>query len=774
MSATLSAAALNPAEGAAAPVPAPVSADLAGAAAPAMAGPSAACDDAAQLDRYTDWRDEGGRRLGRSQLQLSGMHCAACAGIIERALLAQTGVLEARVNSAAERLQVQWDPAQTQVSRLIEAIERAGYGAVPDLAAPARQLREKEHRQALWRLFVASFLMMQVMMLATPIYVAGPGDMEPDLRNLLQWGEWVLSLPVMLFSAGPFFSAAWRQLRTRSLGMDVPVALGLLVTFVASTGAVFDPAGIFGHEVYFDSLTMFVSFLLGGRYLELRARHKVARSLELAGDRLPELVQRQQPDGQFVAVGVSELRVGDRVRVLAGQAFPGDGVVLEGASAADESLLSGESLPVAKGAGDPLVAGSVNLQAPVLMEVRGLGADTRYESIVRLMRSALTQRPSQLRLADRAAGPFLWGVLVLAAGAAIAWSWIDPSRAVWVAVSVLIVTCPCALSLAAPSAWLAATGLLARRGVLLSRLDLLETLAQVDTVVMDKTGTLTEDRMRLGKTWPPQPESSDLSVLQALGRQSLHPYAQAALTAFEPQPDAVLHEVVEQRGQGMEATDAQGRRWRLGAAGWTAPACAQLPSAQLLLSCDGQARLALQFEETLRPDAIAAVQSLQGLGLQVELLSGDRPERVAAVAQSAGIAQATGGATPEGKLARVEALQAQGRRVLMLGDGINDAPVLARADASIAMGQGALIARTQADAVLLSGRLSELARMRALALRTRRVIRQNLAWSAVYNAACIPLALTGWLPPWAAGIGMASSSLLVILNALRLARESKT
>ncbi len=763
MSATLSATAMPSPEGAAASAPLP---------------PAAACDDAAQLDRYTEWLDQGGRRLGRSQLQLAGMHCAACAGIIERALMAEAGVQEARVNSAAERLQLTWDPARTQVSRLISAIERAGYGAVPDLAAPARQLREKEHRQALWRLFVASFLMMQVMMLATPIYVAGPGDMEPDQRNLLQWGEWVLSLPVMLFSAGPFFSAAWRQLRSRSLGMDVPVALGLLVTFVASSGAVFDPAGIFGHEVYFDSLTMFISFLLGGRYLELRARHKVARSLELAGERLPELVQRQQPDGQFLTVGLSELRVGDRVRVLVGQAFPGDGVLLEGATAADESLLSGESLPVGKGAGDALVAGSLNLQAPVLMELRGLGADTRYESIVRLMRSALTQRPAQLRLADRAAGPFLWGVLLLAAGAAVVWSWIDPSRAVWVAVSVLIVTCPCALSLAAPSAWLAATGQLARRGVLLSRLDLLETMAQVDTVVLDKTGTLTEDRMHLGKTWPHAPQAGSLQVMQALARQSLHPYAKAALEALaslEPSSGAAdLREVREVRGQGMEALDAQGRRWRLGAAGWAAPACAALPSAQLLLGCEGEARLALQFEETLRPDAVEAVQSLQALGLQVELLSGDRPERVAAVAQAAGIEQASGGASPEGKLARVEALQGQGRKVLMLGDGINDAPVLARADASVAMGQGALIARTQADAVLLSGRLSELARMRALALKTRRVIRQNLAWSALYNAACIPLALTGWLPPWAAGIGMASSSLLVILNALRLARDSKT
>ncbi len=765
MSATLRAAAPPPSTGPA--VGAPAASD-------------AACDDAGQLARYTEWQERGGRRLGRSQLQLSGMHCAACAGIIERALGAEAGVVEARVNSAAERLQVLWDPGQTRVSRLIAAIERAGYGAAPDLAAPARQLREKEHRQALWRLFVASFLMMQVMMLATPIYLAGPGEMEPDQRNLLQWGEWVLSLPVMFFAAGPFFSAAWRQIRSRSLGMDVPVALGLLVTFVASTGAVFDPAGIFGHEVYFDSLTMFISFLLGGRYLELRARHRVARSLELAGERLPELVQRQQPDGQFLAVGLSDLRVGDRVRVLAGQAFPGDGVLVEGASAADESLLSGESLPVDKRVGDTLVAGSLNLQAPVLMELHGLGADTRYESIVRLMRSALTQRPTQLRLADRAAGPFLWGVLLLAAGAALVWSWIDPARAVWVAVSVLIVTCPCALSLAAPSAWLAATGLLARRGVLLARLDLLETLAQVDTVVMDKTGTLTEDRMRLGKTWPPSPDAHVLTMLQALARQSLHPYARAAEEAARERlgegavPMPPLHEVREHRGQGMEAQDAQGRRWRLGAAGWAGELPAELPSAQLLLTCDDAMVLALQFEEALRPDAEAAVQALHALGLRVELLSGDRPGRVQAVARAAGIARALGGATPEGKLAHVEALQAKGRKVLMLGDGINDAPVLARADASVAMGQGALIARTQADAVLLSGRLSELARMRGLALKTRRVIRQNLAWSAVYNAACIPLALAGWLPPWAAGIGMAGSSLLVILNALRLSQESKT
>jgi len=302
---------------------------------------------------------------------------------------------------------------------------------------------------------------------------------------LLQWASWVLSLPVMLFSAGPFFSGAWRSLRQRRLGMDVPVALGIAVTFIASSGATFDPGGHFGHEVYFDSLTMFVFFLLGGRYLELRARHRVALALEAGTARLPDSVQRVRDDGSTDVVAVARLAAGDRVRVPAGQAFPADGVLLEGRTLADEALLTGESAPVPKQDGDEVVAGSLNLRSPVLMQVLRLGEDTRQAGIVALMRSALTQRPRLVQQAERLAGPFLWTVLALAAGAAAVWSIVDPSRAVWVAVSVLIVTCPCALSLAAPSALLAATGALARRGVLLQRIEALEGLAGVDTVVFD-------------------------------------------------------------------------------------------------------------------------------------------------------------------------------------------------------------------------------------------------------------------------------------------------
>jgi P-type Cu2+ transporter len=715
---------------------------------------------------FTEW---DGDAVATSQLRLSGMHCAACAGIIERALRAEPGVLAAEVHAAAERLQLRWNPQLVRLSQLLRAVARAGYEAVPDAAGPARLLRQREQRRALWRLFVAGFLMMQVMMLAWPIYVAAPGDMSADLQRLLNWGAWVLSLPLMLFAAGPFFTSAWQQLRQRRLGMDVPVTLGILVTFVASSVATFDPGGPFGHEVYFDSLTMFVSFLLAGRYLELRARHRVAEELERATVGLPDWVERIEPDGSSSRVSPAQLRVGDLLRVAAGQAFAADGRVEQGRSEADEALLSGESRPVPKTVGDAVVAGSLNLSGSLLMRVQRVGVDTRFDAIVRLMRKALTQRPAELRLADRVAGPFLWAVLVLAAGAALVWSQIDPQRAVWVAVSVLIVTCPCALSLAAPSAWLAAAAGLARRGVLLARLDMLERLATVDTVVLDKTGTLTEEGMALQQTWPAEPGAL-IAEAAALARHSQHVFARALIAAVTP-ASIEWHDVQELPGRGLQALDAAGRFWRLGSPAWVGEGqVLPLTEAQLCFGRPGAPALLLQFGEVLRRDAQQAVARLHEQGLRTLLLSGDAPERAAAMAARVGIGAVQGGASPEDKLAAVARLQAEGRRVLMLGDGINDAPVLARADASLAMGQGALIARAQADGVLLSGRLMDVALARELALRTRRVIRQNLGWAALYNAGCIPLALVGLMPPWVAGLGMAASSLLVVMNAYRLRR----
>ncbi len=743
---------------------------------PVPAAVLAGVDDAVEQTRFTRWVvGPQGERLGESALQLSGMYCAACAGLIEQAVAAVPGVHSVQVGAAAQRATVRWDPARTQPSALIQAIRGAGYGAVPDAAAPARQQRRDEHRTALWRLFVASFCAMQVMMMATPSYVAGPGELADDLRQLLNWGCWLMSLPVMAFSAGPFFASAWRSLRARRIGMDVPVSVALLITFVASTGATFDPTGPFGHEVYFDSLTMFVSFLLGARYLELRARHRAAETLEASLSGLPEMAVRVAADGTLESVNVHRLRPGDEVRVPVGQAFPADGTLLAGTTQADEALLSGESAPVDKASGADLVAGSVNLGSPVAMRVLRVGGDTRLEAIVSMMRSAMSQRPASAALADRWAGPFLWAVLLLAAGAAAVWSVIDPSRAVWVAVAVLIVTCPCALSLAAPAVLVAAARGLARHGVMLQKLDALEVLARVQHIFFDKTGTLSETRVRLagtGLTAAGQAllhdEAGALAQAASLAGWSGHPVA-VALAAAVPAAARDWADIKEHAGQGLQARDAEGRAWRLGSAAFVGGMTAG-GDATVWLGCDGQPLAAFALADQPRPGAHEAVQALRQQGLRVTLLSGDTPERARALAEALGLDEVVAGASPEAKLAVVAAAQARGECVAMVGDGINDAPVLARADVSLAMGQGALVARSSADAVVMSNRVQDIVHARSRARHAMRIVRQNLVWAAAYNAVCIPLALIGWLPPWAAGLGMAASSMLVMLNALRAAR----
>jgi Cu2+-exporting ATPase len=744
----------------------------------------AALDDPLELEQCTRWvTGPQGQQLAETCLQLSGMYCAACAGIIEQALQTVGGVQQASVVAATQRATVRWDASQARLSGLIDAVRAAGYDAVPDAAAPARELRRRDHRAALWRLFVASFCAMQVMMMATPSYVAAEGELGADMRQLLNWGGWVLTLPVMWFAAGPFFRGAWQNLRARRIGMDVPVALALAVTFVASMGATFDPDGLFGREVYFDSLTMFLSFLLAGRLLELRARHRAAEDLEQALARLPETAERRTAAGSWEPVSVRRLARADVVRVAVGQAFPADGVLLEGRTRVDEALLTGESDALPRAPGDAVVAASINVAAPVVMRVDRVGADTRYEAIVAMMREAMSQRPAGARVADRWAGPFLWAVVGLAAAGAAVWSLIDPSRAVWVAVSVLIVTCPCAFSLAAPAALVAAAGGLARRGVIFKRLEALEGLARVTHLFIDKTGTLTEDRLHLREVLAGPHATLPVARSQALAASlagwSQHPLSRALALAAEAPPTA-WHALAEQAGQGVQADDESGRTWRLGSWSWATGNAGNAdksgttdnpqPDARVWLSCDGTVQAGFVFDETLREGAVQAIADLQAQGLAITLLTGDDEARASAMGRRLGLTDVVSRATPEGKLARVAAAQATGATVAMVGDGINDAPVLARADVSLAMGQGALVARTQADAVIASNRPGDLVHARRVAQNTLRIVQQNLLWAALYNAACIPLALVGWLPPWAAGLGMAGSSMVVILNALRAAR----
>ena len=711
--------------------------------------------------------------VAESSLRLSGLHCAACAGIIEAALLAAPGVVAAEVHPAASLATVRWRPARTQVSALVAAVRGAGYDAVADTALAARALRRAEQRRLLWRLFVAAFCSMQVMMLATPVYVADPGTLAPDLEQLLHRSAWTLSLPVLLFSATPFFSAAWQSLKARRLGMDVPVALGIAVAFVASSGAAFDPGGLFGHEVWFDSLTMFVAFLLGGRWIELRARHRAVEAIERLAGVAPRRAWRLRDDGADEPVEAEALCVGDRVRVPMGEAFPADGEIEQGATQVDEALLTGESRPVHKPVGAQAVAGSINLGAPVVQRVERIGADTRAEQIAALMREALTRRPEVARLADRVAAPFLAAVLLLAATAALVWWQIEPSRALAVAVAVLIVTCPCALSLAVPSAQLAATAALARRGVLLRRVEAIETLARAQLVMLDKTGTVTAALPAL-RGVVALADGLDVPALQAqaaaLAAWSTHPLSRALVEAQAQRGGAIARwqDVQEVPGCGVEGLDANGRRWRLGSARWLGADETQADA--LCFGPAGRPLLAFGFDEALAPGAQQGVEALRAAGLGLVLFSGDTPERVQRLAARLDVTRYIAAATPERKLAALRDEQARGQVVVMVGDGVNDAPVLAQADVSFALAQGARIAHGAADAVLLSGRIGDVAAALLLARRSLRVMRQNLAWAALYNIACVPLALIGWLPPWAAGLGMAASSVFVVVNGMRLSR----
>ncbi|MEG0141492.1 MAG: cation-translocating P-type ATPase, partial [Comamonas sp.] len=659
---------------------------------------------------------------------LEGMHCAACALTIEEALRAVPGVQAAEVSAATRRARVEWRPAHVLPSQWMEAVARAGYRALPARDAFARELRQAETRRALWRWLVAGLCMMQVMMYAWPAYTAIPGDLSLEMETLLRWASWVISLPVVLFCCGPFFKSALKDITQRRVSMDLPVAIGMLITFIISTLGTFDPTGPFGQEVFFDSLTMFVFFLLTGRWLELRLRDRTAGALEAVMNRLPDSVLRQQADSdEFERVATRRLRVGDVVRVLTGEAFPADGHIVRGTTHADEALLTGESTPVLRAEGDAVTAGSYNLDSVVDVRVDSVGEGTRFAQIVNLMESASLQKPTLAQLADKVARPFLIVVLLAALAAAIWWWPTDPGKALMVAVAVLIVTCPCALSLATPVAMLTAAGTLARSGVLVRNLQGLEALAAVDTLVFDKTGTLTRDGLVLRALTPAAGQSTDdaLTLAALLARQSMHPaskaLAQAAVVAELPASDWLLDSVQEVAGSGLDAwvhardevSGSAGRRrhLRLGSAAHVqvAELAPQEPGQSVMLAEELQGRwVALaQFHlsEDVRPEAAQVIADLKQQGVSVHLLSGDRSAAVKAVAAKLGIEQARGDCKPQDKLAAMQAEQAAGHKVAMVGDGLNDGPVLAGAHVSFAFGRAVPLAQSRSDFVVLGDSL---------------------------------------------------------------------
>lgn len=736
-----------------------------------------ALDDSAEWSNFSQKIND---TAWESRLVIEGMHCATCAINVENALKSVSGVISADVNSTSGHARVVWSADMTKPSTWISAVSKAGYRALPALESFSVDSRRKNQRLMFWRLLVAGFCMMQVMMYAMPTYYASPGEMTADTLNLMRWASWVLTLPVLLFSCGPFFSNALNDLKQRQMSMDMPVTMGILITFLVSTAATFEPSGWWGNEVYFDSLTMFVFFLLTGRWIELRMRDRTAGALDVLMRRIPSSVERLKNDGSFERVSARNLKVGDIVRVLPGEAFPADGTVKLGKTNADESLLTGESRAIAKTLGSEVIAGSHNLTAPVQIQIDRIGQSTRYAQIVALMERVAVDKPRLALIADRIARPFLFAVILAAALAAAALWQTDHSRALMAAVAVLIVTCPCALSLATPAAMLTMIGALARSGVLVRRMQALEALTKIDTIIFDKTGTLTDSQMAIASVTQDKrlSENDAIEIAASIAKNSLHPVSRALVQAANKlsikNSSAEIKDVQEVPGAGLKA-NANFGELKLGSAKFcglenhdTADQAQDV--SKVHLASDNVWLATFELAESIKPDAVMAIQSLYAGKHHVEVLSGDREQSVARVAAMIGIKTYHGNCTPQDKLAHIQLLQQQGRHVAMVGDGLNDGPVLASAHVSIAMGQAVPLAQAQSDFVVMGGQLSMVPHLITQAKHTMRIVKQNLLWAATYNALCVPLAVMGYLPAWLAGLGMALSSLLVVLNAARLSR----
>ena len=728
-------------------------------------------DDPSLLGRYTRPSIEEGNL--ETTLRLEKIRCAACVWLCEQHLRRIPGVKDVQINYVSQKVKVDFSPEQTSLARLLFEVERIGYEAWPFEPSLSIEKSKKERRQLLTRLGVAMLGMMQVMMYAWPSYI-GDSDITAEYDLLLGWTSWVLTVPVMVYSAGPIFQAAWRSVvsfrQTHMLGMDVPIALALALAFFAGTVNLATGSG----QGYFDSITMFVAFILAARYVELLARQDAQGGAEALAKQLPATCERvpNYPSSQQVEiVPVVNCNPGEVLRISPGDIVPADGVVIEYESALDESLLTGESKPIDKKIGDRVYAGTHNILNPLLMRIDAVGQSTRIAGIASLLDQALQAKPLMVSLAEKWAGYFVGFLLLSAFLSSAIWMYVDSSRAWTVLVSVLVASCPCALSLAVPTAMAAAQGAVTKLGLLIVRGHVLEGLVKATDLVLDKTGTLTMGQPELKEVVIARSEFSRadaLSLAASMEAGQKHPLALSLLRAAEADNLSLAtlsNPITNQLGRGLSSGV-----YRLGSAAWVgAQQIAQEGQyGQVHLADDKGLIASFIFLDTPRAGLETLLAAAKSRKIAVHLVSGDDPATVAWWAHEVGINSFQGACSPEDKYHYIERLQKEGHFVWAIGDGINDAPLLARVDISIAVGAGAPLATAGADAILTASSLASLAKSLLLADKTQLIIKENLIWALVYNLLAIPAAMMGWVNPWVAGIGMSLSSLAVTLNAWRL------
>ncbi|CAE6900626.1 heavy metal translocating P-type ATPase [Vibrio alginolyticus] len=693
-------------------------------------------------------------------LSLEGVSCAACAWLIEKQVSGTKGMVSIRVNTTTNRALLAWDKTQVRLSELLSVIHKLGYKAAPFEADKQEASYHRMMKQYLYRLGIAGLATMQVMMLAVALYLEVFGDLEPEFKSYFRWVSLIFATPVLLYSALPFYLNAWRSIKGRTLGMDVPVSIALVFAYVASLVATITEQG----EVFFESISMFTFFLLVGRFLEMRARRKAAA----ASGNLLKLIPAIATTLDGEQIPVKTLKIGDRIRVLPGEHIPADGKVISGRVHIDESMLTGESVHVVKKEGDAVYAGTLNGDESFELEVLSSKADSMISNIVRLQDEAQHSKPKIAEIADVVARYFVGVILIISAGTWFYWHQTKPDDAFWIMLSVLVATCPCALSLATPTALTCATSRMGNFGILLRKGHVFETLCKVNHLVVDKTGTLTKGDIEISHTsvFGQLSEAKCLSIAAALEAHANHPIARSFLGYSDD--EISVSDVKNIIGSGIEGMWGD-KVARIGSASYVIGENREESNA-VYLSLGGEHVATFYYRDPIRKESQAFIQRFAQAGIKTTLLTGDSIQNAQPVADEIGIDHVIASAKPEDKLAYLKSLDSDDI-TMMVGDGINDAPTLAGAHLSVAMGGGTDVAKASADMTLLGDNLEKLLEARELALRTRKIIRENLAWSLGYNLLILPLAVAGLVAPYIAVVGMSASSIIVVSNSLRLLKE---
>jgi Cu2+-exporting ATPase len=736
-----------------------------------------------RLDAYDDpglqqrFAESGADGVRNATLLIEGITCAACVRLVESRLAALDGVRAFSLNASTHRAQLAWDERTVRLSRVMRVIYDLGYAAYPFDGRRRQRLLAEERKTLLKRLALSVLLGMQLMMFTLALYGGAWSGMSAGIEQLLRWSSLVLVVPILGYCAVPFFQGARRALRNRELGMDVPVSLALVLAFAASAWATVAGTG----EVYFESIAMFVTLLLASRYFELGARIKATQQFDELAKVIPHTVAIVEPSGALRSAPVTELVLDDVVLVKAGEVVPVDGEVVAGTSAVDEAILSGESDAIAKTRGAAVLGGSLNLDSPLQVRVRRLINDSLMAEISRLAQDAQSCKPRLTVLADRIASKFILGVLLIAAGVAAYWGVVDPSRVMATTIAVLVISCPCALALATPVAVIAASGAMMRNGIAALNPGVIETLAAARAFVFDKTGTLTTGRLQLVavQSCVGVDETTALSAAQALGAHSEHTIGRALMNVPAATTHVLAGDIVNAPGEGISGT-IDGERYWLGSAAYVLEqAGVEVDDARAVvdgahkiawLVRRGQALAQLCFLDEIKPGARELVADLHAAGITSVMLTGDRAAVAQTIADELGIDEVHADLRPADKLAELERRQAQGEVNVVVGDGVNDAPMIAQGFVSVAVGNACDLSKHQADLVLLRDNLEPLGLAYRTSRKTLRVIRQNITWAIGYNACALPLAIAGYVPPWLAALGMSLSSLLVVANATRINR----